>query len=197
MKNMLAKVVEMVVEFYYTVLIKVKYWMSFLKKEWGLKDYPIRYFKMEHDSDGADNGKKYWKAQILHWWIVMGSGATKKEAYQALAQEFEGYKQNDLLPRPGMRMLIEWASVAEIDMFPELEEDFLPHIIGISMHNCLLSDRSSIWDFMWVDETVYDKIQERYGVDVTDIEDGNIVEIFKRITAHTGDRFATESIYTH
>lgn len=53
----------------------------------------------------------------------------------------------------------------------------------MNFYDCFISDESSLWDFHTeeTNEHLFEKILEIYEVDVSDIENGNLVEIFKRI----------------
>ena len=45
---------------------------------------------------------------------------------------------------------------------------------------CFISDRSSLVDF-FSEEDYVEKTQRLYGVDISNIKDGNLVQIFKRL----------------
>lgn len=49
--------------------------------------------------------------------------------------------------------------------------------------DCWISDFSTLWDFFWLTdrEAVFDHIESEYGIDVRDIEDGNLLRIFDRL----------------
>ncbi|MGY5853233.1 MAG: hypothetical protein RTU92_06670 [Candidatus Thorarchaeota archaeon] len=73
-----------------------------------------------------------------------------------------------------------------IGQYEHVAKDFIEAIVGFSYSNVFISDRSSIWDFsnLWNEDEseIFGRIRERYGVDVSDIEDGNLVKIFERIS---------------
>ena len=85
---------------------------------------------------------------------------------------------------------IEIASQFLIDQYMDIADDFIIKIC--EKKGALLTDESSLYDFDFEigddDKIIHKdmkkvlkKIEEVYGVDVSDIEDGNLVEIFKRI----------------
>lgn len=78
-----------------------------------------------------------------------------------------------------------------VEMFADMADDFLYRIFDI--RGALITDESSLSDFLplpfeedkkeQADEMAetYDKIQNIYGVDVSDIKSGNLLKIFLRI----------------
>ena len=81
------------------------------------------------------------------------------------------------------KLKIEFASTKEISQYEEIAADFLERICDMDRRNCLISDESSLWDFQadQSKEQVLCRIREAYGIDVSDVKDGNLVTIFKRI----------------
>jgi hypothetical protein len=84
---------------------------------------------------------------------------------------------------------IEFASTTGIDMFWEIAEEFMERIFHFAPGEYLITDESSLWDFTGVDDmeipNMYEKIQEVYDLDVSDIPSGNLLEIFLRIHRKT------------
>lgn len=80
---------------------------------------------------------------------------------------------------------IEFASTAGIDMFLDISEEFMKKIFDFDSGEYLITDESSLYDFMGLDEMkltdIQKKIQDVFDIDVSDIESGNLLEIFKRI----------------
>ncbi|MGY5876970.1 MAG: hypothetical protein RTU30_14565 [Candidatus Thorarchaeota archaeon] len=74
----------------------------------------------------------------------------------------------------------------QIVQYEDVAKDFIEAIVGVPYSKVFISDRSSIWDFnnLWDEDEseIFARIRERYGVDVSDIEDGNLVRIFERIS---------------
>ncbi|MBI3048603.1 MAG: hypothetical protein HYY76_09885 [Acidobacteria bacterium] len=79
-----------------------------------------------------------------------------------------------------------------IDAFQELAEDFMLDIFGFEPGEYLITDLSSLRDFVGVDDMeVVDmlaRIREVYGLDVADLPNGNLLEIFRRLDKHRADQ---------
>ena len=80
---------------------------------------------------------------------------------------------------------IEFAPTTRIDRFFEISEEFMKKIFDFGPGEYLISDESSLHDFTGLDEMelsdIQKKIQDVYDIDVSDIESGNLLEIFTRI----------------
>jgi hypothetical protein len=77
---------------------------------------------------------------------------------------------------------MEFAASHRVDQHFELAKDFFKRVLEVD--GAWISDESSLWDFHG-DETndaLVGKIHRIYGVDVSDISDGNLADIFDRIT---------------
>jgi hypothetical protein len=87
------------------------------------------------------------------------------------------------LPRPGTHVPIELASRDRVDAHPELTKDFVRRVLNLDW--AWISDESSLWDFHASDDNrvLIAKINEVYGVDVSDIESARLSEILERIAA--------------
>lgn len=77
-----------------------------------------------------------------------------------------------------------------IDIYEDMARDFIGRIIELQYKCVFLTDMSSLWDFSCLfgfetyEETrdhLLKKIVSIYGVDVSDIGDGNLVKIFERL----------------
>lgn len=167
-----------------------KYLLSFLKSDWNLSDYPIRIKNQAVDPNHVGTRLKQYRysAQIVNWWVVSGDGNTKDEALQDLQKHFssikgERVKNGKKLPRPGSHVEIEFASRDRIDAHPELTEDFVHRVLNLDW--AWISDESSLWDFHCSEDnqTLIAKINEVYGVDVSDIESAKLWQILDRIAA--------------
>ncbi len=167
--------------------ILIKYILSFFKSEWDLDDYPIRMKHQKYDPSDL-SGRLIpipWIAQVINWELMVGYGDTKEEAMLDLKNKFDKYRKKNELPRPGTKVpiKIEFASTNEIDNYEFIAVDFFRKILRMNLYDCFISDESSLWDFN-TEETIehlFHKILENYEVDVSDIESGNLVVIFKRI----------------
>lgn len=171
----------------------IKYFLSFLKADWELKDYPVRYFN-QHGRENLKLPPKLgrstlpkWRAQIIHWPLLFGLGETKVEAYLDLEQKFLDHKKNTQpIPRPGTKaeMKFEPAPSEKVHLYTHIAEHFFPHILKMNYADVWITDLSSLWDFPVEDsdEEMSRKIALRYGVDVSDlVKKGFLVEIFERI----------------
>jgi hypothetical protein len=80
---------------------------------------------------------------------------------------------------------IEFAPTTGVDMFWEVAEGFMEQIFNLPPGEYLITDESSLWDFTGLDDMemsdIYEKIHEAYNLDVSDIQTGNLLEIFMRI----------------
>jgi hypothetical protein len=164
----------------------IKYFLSFFRSTWKLNDYPIRVRHLEATQADADDRlvPVPWEAQIINWWAMFGSGQSVEEALADLRHKFEQFKgSGKKLPRPGTKVAIEFAPTTQIEQYEEMAVHFMEKILGINYYNCFISDESSLWDFPTKSskEEYHQKIALIYGVDVSDIDSGNLVEIFKRI----------------
>ncbi|MBI3048025.1 MAG: hypothetical protein HYY76_06905 [Acidobacteria bacterium] len=74
---------------------------------------------------------------------------------------------------------IEMAATAGIEMYAEIAEDFMAHVFGFEPGEYLITDESSLHDFVGVDDLelaeIHRKIREAYAVDVSDLESGTLV----------------------
>ena len=165
----------------------LKYLLSFRKRAWTIDDYPIRvqHFKT---SDADHMGSRLipipWSAQIINWWQMDGHGDTKEAALADLRTKLQALKdEGTRLPRPGTGLPIEFASSEQVELHWDMAEDFFKRVLEIDLQDCWISDQSSLWDFHgeMSNQHLYEKVWETYRVDISDIEDGNLVKVFKRI----------------
>jgi hypothetical protein len=80
----------------------------------------------------------------------------------------------------------EFASQEKISRFGELQDDFVREILGLPW--AYLTDESCLGDIK-LDESndlLCARIRERYGVDVSDVRDGNIAGILAKIQFAAG-----------
>lgn len=79
---------------------------------------------------------------------------------------------------------IELASTLEVDKFESIASGFFPKILDMDRNDCLITDESSLWDFHGKESNApfYSKILEAYGIDVSDVDSGNLAKIFQRIS---------------
>jgi hypothetical protein len=169
-----------------------KFCLSLAKRDWELSDYPvvIRGQKLERESERSPSRgvQKRYLARIVNWWVMTGGGDTPDQAMAELVDGFRRMKdtrqrESKAMPRPGTKVPIEFAPSNLVHAHSELTDDFIQRVLGLDW--AFVSDQSSLWDFH-TDETndvLNAKIREVYGVDVSDVESGNLAEILQRIAA--------------
>jgi hypothetical protein len=165
-----------------------KYVTSFLKKEWDVEDYPLRMRRFQ-----VDRTKEYgrlkpveWSAQVINWPVMQGHGDTAGEAIADLRKRLmERKAQGKDLARPGTGLPIEFAPTYRIEEHPDLARDFFRRIVNLNYEECFISNESSLWDFHGeeTNDHLNEKILLTYGVDVSDIESGNLADIFARLVS--------------
>jgi hypothetical protein len=157
---------------------------SAFKHEWTIDDYPIRtLFRPGSESQRSSRLKTIpWSASVINWPAMSGCGNTRDEAVDVLHKNFDRFKaENSKLPRPGTKVPLEFAASQRVGQHSELAKDFFKRILEVDW--AWISDESSLWDFHG-DETndeLVGKIHRIYGVDVSDISNGNLADIFDRI----------------
>jgi len=165
-----------------------KYLLSFTKTDWQLTDYPIRFRHFDVGDTGGRLKQFPWFAQIINWWQMGGFGDTKQEAYVDLQNKFGEIKSNGkTLPRPGTGLPIEFASTDRIRSFDDIADDFFRRVLDMNYRECFISDESTLWDFHTEEsnEHLHKRIWDAYRVDISDIENGNLVKIFERLENRT------------
>jgi hypothetical protein len=170
----------------------IKYIFSFFQRSWNLSDYPIRIKKFRIDPTAPGRFKQApWAAQIINWWQMGGHGDTRQAALENLRTVFLKRKADGKpFPRPGTGLPPEFASTEEISKYDEFAKEFFPRVLGLNYEDCFISDETSLWDFHNDDSNAFleQKIGLLYGVDISDVKNGSLVEIFKRISAQSSSR---------
>lgn len=161
----------------------MKLFASCLKSDWELQDYPVKF---RPNPAGAQLGRLQappWIVQIINWEVMSGMGQTREEAYKQLEQRFEEYRTKHRLPRPGTKVPLQFASTVKIEQYKDIAVDFCRKVLDIEYEDCFISDQSSLYDFhSEEDNSRFCKIiLNTYEVDVSDIADGNLAQIFERI----------------
>ena len=167
-----------------------KWCLSFRKRVWELDDYPVVYRRQEPIAFGS--GSRFqshpYIASIVNWTAMDATGDTRLDSRAELSRRFEDVKIGMIqagkrLPGPGTKVPLKFASPARINTQSELVHDFIKRILGLEW--CALTDESSLWHFHFgeTNDDLLARIEAVYGVDVSDIESGNIAEILERIAA--------------
>jgi hypothetical protein len=169
----------------------MKYVLSYLKSDWDLQDYPIRYRRQQPENDIKWMRTPSWSVSIVNWWVLCGMGSSKQEAYEDLRRNFLMHKQRpESLPRPGTAVPLVFARTNEIARYDDIATDFLLRVLGIDYSQSFISDQSTLADFLFVeDDATYRanmnacclKVRTIYGTDISDIENGELWRIFARI----------------
>jgi hypothetical protein len=156
--------------------------LSLRKRNWDLSDYPVIVRENQNTPRPA---KQRYFAMILNW-NVFGAGQSETEALQALEKNFaranaERIISRGSIPRPGAQVPIEFAFQRRVSAHPDLAEDFTQRILSVDW--AWISDELSLWDFHQGEknDALITRINEVYGVDVSNIESGNLAEILERI----------------
>jgi hypothetical protein len=80
---------------------------------------------------------------------------------------------------------VELASTTGVRTFEEIAEDFMLTLFGFNPGQYLITDLLSLHDFVGVDDMeigdMLARIRDAYGLDVADLPNGNLLEIFWRL----------------
>ena len=80
---------------------------------------------------------------------------------------------------------VELASTTGIESLDNIAEDFMLNVLGFEAGEYLITDLSSLHDFVGVDDMecadILARIRDVYRLDVADLPSGNLLEIFKRL----------------
>lgn len=117
-------------------------------------------------------------------WFMVGMGETKAEALEDLRGRMAEKKEaSGKLPRPGMAMPLEYSPTNEMRKYHRTARTYIAAVLEMNPDHVMLTDGSSLEDFSSVRDIrkLHEKTEELFGVDISDMEDGNLVEILKRI----------------
>jgi hypothetical protein len=184
---------------YYKLVALYKYATSFIKSDWELGDYPIRIrYQDKNTPNIGDFQVVPCLAYIFNWDTIFGGGNTKAEALSQLKQNFDNYKkQHNSIPRPGTRFPLQLSLTGEEIKHLGSFQKYVPvanmflHSIGFTGEVFFISDKSSLMDvFFDCDDLslIYERIEEVYGVDVSDIPYGNLIQILNRLKEQLPDQ---------
>jgi hypothetical protein len=164
-----------------------KFCLSFRKRDWVLRDYPVWIGEQElgPELESSRFKRHQYRASVVGW-TLSAWGDSPTDAMDDLNTNFETAKAGKMredqpLPRPGTHVPIEFSSQERVNLHPDLAQDFIQRVLELDW--AWISDESSLWDFH-ADETnerLNAKIMDLYGVDVSDLESGKLSEIFDRI----------------
>ena len=167
--------------------IIVKRILSYSDNNLELDSYPIEFRKqnMVEELSKTNLIMFPWNARIINWYWMSGSGNTKTEAYLKLKESFEKYKiENKILPRPGKKVEIKFASVLDVNNYEQEAIQFFDQVFDMDYAGIFISDESSLYDFCWTNESLSiakEKINNIYRINIDETEGLKIVNILKRI----------------
>jgi hypothetical protein len=165
--------------------------MSLRKQDWDLDDYPLRAREQSNLGEPGTGRTRIprYAVDIVNWWLS-GTGETVEEARADLAERFKKAKEEkasvgELLPRPGSRVPINFASDEQVRLDQDLSQDFVRRVLQLEW--AWISDESSLWDFHSAEsnDVLLARIKETYGVDVSDIKSAKLTDIFERIAGRS------------
>ena len=166
-----------------------KWLLSHFKQEWKISDYPVILQKLDvigNEKEDTHGQQMYYRAVIVNWWVLSGTGYSREEAYANLSKNFSQqqknrFEQNRPLPRPGSHVPLEFASQQNIHANADLLQDFIEKVLCLEW--AWISDESSLADFDSLAPVadLVSKTNQIYGVDISNIESGNISKILEHI----------------
>ena len=156
-----------------------KWLLSFSKREWELADYPVVVRLTTSDYADVDVPANTWQAAVEQAWMY-GYGETPDAARADLACRFAEYRAAEgRPPRPGRQWPLRFAATDLIDRHRPMARELLRRLFDVDIDEGFVSDESSLWDFHGDAscDAYVARIEASYGVDVSDIEDLNLVRI--------------------
>lgn len=179
----------MLIRFHDNLFTFWKLLLSFRKQNWEFGDYPVVVRSQDTPQDLGYASPRFspcrYVARILKWSLA-GGGDTPDAAVRELAANFKATAEDRRrkgirLPRPGTAVPIQFAPQEHVTAHPDLVDDFIRRVLGRDW--AWISDESSLWDFhsRETNADLQAKVREVYGVDVSDIESGNLAQILDRI----------------
>jgi hypothetical protein len=171
---------------------KIKWLLSFIKSNWNFDDYPIRTWK----NPNAGVAKVAYGAGIINWSLMVGHGETYGKAVENLKKDFELYKKrNPSVPRPGTYVPIKYASTKQIDKYKDIAIDFFNKVLEQDYSKGFYSDEACLWPIGGPDKEKAKKVKAEiinrtlriYGVDITEIYDNPLYQIFEVIKQKQAD----------
>ncbi len=116
---------------------------------------------------------------------------TIKKLFLKLQESFETYKANNAyLPKPWERKELEFASDERLLKYESFAVDFFDKILGMDFYNGFFSDGSCLDHFYCnydddkkkkIEQGIIDKVKSTYGVDIQEVYDSALPDLFKFI----------------
>ena len=167
--------------------VLIKRLKSHSKTSWEFNDYPTKTWK----NPNARDENIGFGAGIINWPVMVAHGESPEKALSKLEISFNLYKvDNDLLPRPGTKVPLQFASTENIDRFEKTAVDFFKRVLNMNFYEGFYSDGTILAYFEPPDNlektkemkaNIINKTLLLYNVDITDIYDEEIWRIFDRI----------------
>ena len=167
---------------------------SFFKFHWHFDDYPLDYIDQgECDRTLPERLQhKRWRADLINWYEMSGTGETREAALQDAKQKFlKREASGEKFFRPGTGPCDSFPRAPKvifpenqrIDNYPEPRDDFTSRVLQLEW--AWVTDESSLWDFHQneTNDEYYSRILEIYGVDISNIEGANLTLILEKIKA--------------
>lgn len=178
-----------------TIKALIKQIKSYFKRDWNFDDYPTKTWK----NPNAGEHKVAYGAGIINWSVIVGHGETPEKALIALKDRFNLYKDNnDDLPRPGTKVPFKFSSTENIDKYEKTAVDFFKEVLNMDYYEGFYSDGSILAFFAPYcnDEIANEKMRKEiikrtfllYNVDITDIYDKPLWEIFAKIETEKSNK---------
>ena len=98
-----------------------------------------------------------------------------------LKTNFESYLLHNKAPRPGTNVPLQFADTLQVDRLEQVAVDFFDKILNYNYYDCFISDQSSLGDFGRDDLETLNLINSTYSLGLTNLGDGNLVNLFKLI----------------
>ena len=167
----------------FSVVALIKRALSYTKNDWQFEDYPLQTWR----NPNARDNKVLFGAGFVNWAGMVGHGETPDAAIVVLRRNFNLFKANSALPRPGTIVKLAFAPSENIDRYTDVAEDFLNRIFHMNYNDMFLSDGIALEDFIprmgeeeFRQKTIA-KIKEVYNVDITEICDRPLWVVLDRI----------------
>jgi hypothetical protein len=155
-----------------------KYILSFTKATWQLEDYPVYFSNQVTTPETPDIFP--WVARISNWHLS-GLGQSKESALADLQTKFENYRNENTLPRPGVKMPLQFSETDKIDTFGDFAYEFVEKTYGVMPF--FMSDLTSMSDFGTSEELeeMHNAIQTIYGFNSREYESRPLWELLAAI----------------
>jgi hypothetical protein len=169
---------------------------SFFKLRWRFDDHPLDYIDQGECNRSLPERlqHKRWRADLVNWYEMSGTGETKEAAFEDSKQKFAARETSEeKMCRPGTgpgssfpeTPKIVFPENQRIDNYPELRDGFISRVLELEW--AWVTDESSLWDFHEneTNDEYYSRIFEIYGVDVSDIEGAKLTLILEKIRTNS------------